>query len=274
MRNNVRRRDLTLSRWRCAASATALAGICASASCSGLIGGKTIIPETRKFIIEADPILRVAIPFSERPYPFKVEVDKFSVSRVYDKNQIVFRLSPQELREDRFHRWAVRPSEMITDAVEAYLKLSPPLFADIRQQFLDVEPDFSIQGTVKAIERFDSGNVWFARLAMSIQLVSRDNNVIWRDDFVDEEEVYIEDFSHTVLTMSRMLRVRMEQYIHEIDRIFLIRQLQETGQPYEFLLDEEALGDMESEAVLADSANFERRSHPDYDIVPGRLLPE
>ena len=183
-------------------------------------------------------------------------------------------MSPQELREDRFHRWAVRPSEMITDAVEAYLKLSPPLFADIRQQFLDVEPDFSIQGTVKAIERFDSGNAWFARLAMSIQLVNRDNEVIWRDDFVDEEKVYVEDFSHTVLTMSRMLNVRMEQYIHELDRIFLIRQLQESGQSYEFLLDEEVLEDMQAEAVLADSSDGERRPHPDYDIVPGKLVPE
>ena len=242
-------------------------------SCSGLIGGKTVVPETRKFIIEAES-LKISMPHSERPYPFKVQIAKFAVSRAYERHQIVFRLSKEEMRDDRIHRWAVRPSEMITDAVEGYLKSSPALFADIRQQYLDVEPAFNIQGTVKAIERFDSGDQWFARLAMSIQLVDRDNKVIWRGDFDDVEQVYVENFSHTVSEMSGMLRNRMEQYIRELDRHFLIQKLQAEGKPYEFLLDEEILDVIETEATQEDSTDDSGRPHPDYDIVPGKLVPE
>ena len=255
------------------AIAAAMVGAGGMLSCSGLIGGKTVVPETRKFIIEAEP-MKLSLPHSERPYSYRVSIEKFAVSRVYDKNQIVFRLSPQEIREDRYHRWAVRPSEMMTDAVEAYLKSSPALFADMRQQYLNVEPDFSFQGTVKAIERYDSGDQWFARLAMSLQLVDRDNTVVWRDDFDAEEQVYVEDFSHTVLTMSRILRNRMEQYIRELDRHFLIQKLQSEGKPYEFLLDEEILGVIEAEEALDDTTGGPGRPHPDYDIVPGKLVPE
>jgi len=253
--------------------AAAMVGAGGLLSCSGLFGGKTVVSETRKFIIEAEP-MRLSIPHSERPYPFRVSIEKFAVSRVYDKNQIVFRLSPQEISDDRYHRWAVRPSEMMTDAVEAYLKSSPALFADIRQQYLNVEPDFSLQGTVKAIERYDSGDQWFAHLAMSLQLVDRDSKVVWRDDFDTEEQVYVEDFSHTVLTMSRILRNRMEQYIRELDRHFLIQKLQSEGKPYEFLLDEEVLEVIETEAAKNDSTGDPDRPHPDYDIVPGKLVPE
>ncbi len=253
--------------------AVLLSGLLAAGTggCAQLIGGKTVVPETRKFIVEAETI-RLSLPHSERPYPYRVAIEKFAVSRVYDKNQIVFRLSPHEMREDRYHRWAVRPSEMITDAVEAYLNMNPALFIDISQQFLDVEPDFSLRGTVKAIERFDSGDVWIARLAMSMQLVDRNNRVVWHVEFDDEQQVYLEDFSHTVETIRKILRTRMERYIRELDRHFLIQKLQSEKRPYEFLLDEEVMEELE--AAPADSADAAPTSNPDYEIVPGKLAPE
>ena len=256
----------------CRRSLVLLSGLLAAGTggCTQLIGGKTVVPETRKFIVEAET-LRLSLPHSQRPYPYRVAIEKFIVSRVYDKNQIVFRLSPHEMREDRYHRWAVRPSEMITDAVEAYLKMNPALFLDIRQQFLDVEPDLTLQGTVKAIERFDSGDLWIARLAMSMQLMDKSNKVIWRADFDEERQVYIEDFSHTVETLRQILRTRMVRYIRELDRHFLIQKLQREGKPYEFLLDEEVMGELEA---AADTVNASPAANPDYEIVPGKLAPE
>ena len=65
-----------------------LAGFLSSLiGCSGLLGGKTVLPQLRKFIIEAEP-LRLNIPESERPYSFKVEVGDFEVSRLYDEGLI------------------------------------------------------------------------------------------------------------------------------------------------------------------------------------------
>ena len=87
------------------AAAIALAAACAS--CTSLIGGKAEIRENRKFIIESAP-LSLSLPNSERPYALHVEVGKFDVSRLYDRNQIVLRQSAEEIREKAYHSWAVR----------------------------------------------------------------------------------------------------------------------------------------------------------------------
>lgn len=243
-----------------------------AAACSSLVGGKAKIPERRKFIIEAAP-LRLSLPNSARPYAHRLEVQEFAVSRLYDRDQIVFRLSPEEIREDRWHVWAVRPSQMITDAVEQYMR-DARLFTDIRQEFLDTAPDFTFSGTVNAIERFDSGDQWYARLAMTMQLVDRGNEVIWRRTFGEQpEQVYNPDFGHTVEAMKERLRRYMAQAIPEIDLQIHIRMLQEQGEPYEHLL---AVGT--GEAMAAPDTTAAEGSipgaHPHYEIIPGRLTPD
>jgi len=245
--------------------------------CSGLIGGKTVIPERRKFILQP-MAARLSLANSERPYPYKVQIEKFAVSRLYDRDQIVFRLSPEEIREDRWHVWAVRPSEMITDAVEQYLK-DAHLFTDIRQEFLDASPDFTFTGTVKAIERYDSGDQWYAVLTITMQLVDRHSEVIWQRSFGaergDERRVYIADFTHTVVAMKEQLRTYMEEAIREIDLQVHIRMLQEAGLSIDDLLDA-SNGVTAAPADTADTGPEGRvpGSHPHYEIIPGKLTPE
>jgi len=242
--------------------------------CSGLIGGKTKIPERRKFILQPMSS-RLSLPNSKRPYPYKVQIEKFAVSRLYDRDQIVFRLSPEEIREDRWHVWAVRPSEMITDAVEQYLK-DARLFTDIRQEFLDARPDFTFAGTIKAIERYDSIDQWYALLTIPMQLVDRHNEVIWQRNFgAQPRRVYNADFSHTVVAMKEQLRMYMEQAIRDIDLQVHIRMLHDAGQPYEHL-QRATNGETAAPADTAVAAPEGRipGTHPHYEIIPGRLAPE
>ena len=246
------------------------------AGCGGLLGGKAEIRQHRRFIIEAEP-LSLNLPYSQRPYAFKVEIGAFEVSRLYDQEKIVFRLSPQEIEDDRYHRWAVRPGDMITDAVEQYIR-DAHLFTDIRQEFVDTRPDFTLTGTVKAIERFDSGNLWYARLVMSVQVVDKRNEIFWGPREFDSglEQVYLEDFSHTVVTLSRRLRRNMAEVIRELDIRFLTRKLQEQGLPFAHLLDrpnegENGIGD--SGQAVADTASSSLAPHPDYEIIPGKAVP-
>ena len=79
-------------------------------SCSGLLGGKTVIREHRKFVVDDSIPLNASMPqLSEKPYPYKVAVERFEVSRWYDQDKVVFRLSQQELRDDSYLRWAPSP---------------------------------------------------------------------------------------------------------------------------------------------------------------------
>ncbi|MFH1567557.1 MAG: ABC-type transport auxiliary lipoprotein family protein [Gemmatimonadota bacterium] len=248
-----------------------LAGVTCLCACGSLIGKRSDVPERRKFIIEAAP-LRITVPRSARPYPYRLEVREFAVSRMYERDQIVFRLSPEEIREDRWHVWAVRPGQMITDAIEQYLR-DARLFTDIRQEFLDTNPDYSFSGTVNAIERFDSGDQWYARLTLTMQVMDQQNQIVWRHTFGEQaEQVYNPDFGHTVETMKQLLRRYMEEAIPEIDLQVHVRMLQAQNQPYEDLL---VAAPAEAATVADTTAGGSMPgAHPHYEILPGKVAPD
>ncbi|MBT3346380.1 MAG: hypothetical protein HN712_06265 [Gemmatimonadetes bacterium] len=243
-----------------------------STSCSQFIGGKTEIRERRKFIIEAAP-LHLSLPHSERPYEYRVLLESFSVSRFYERDQLIYRLSPEEIRDDRYNTWAVRPSDMITDAVESYLKQAQ-LFTDLRQSFLDVNPDFTFSGSVRAIERFDSGDRWYVRLDVDLQLVNQQNQIIWQFPFEPvQEEVFDADPVFAVQAMRELVRYNMERAIRDLDRKLLIRKLQTAGQDISFLLDNENGGAV-ADTIADDSVEEMPRSTQDYVVLPGTLITE
>ena len=236
--------------------------------CSFLLPSEVKVKRQRKFMLVIEP-LRLDTPESERPYAFEVEVGEFDVSRLFDVNQIVFRLSPEEIKVDEQHRWAVRPKVMITDAVEQYLK-DAKLFTVITQDFQDSDPDYTLRGTVKAIERVDSGSLWYAHLDMTMQLVDRSNKVVWDRDFDREpQQVYQRDFSHTVVTLSQILRRNMEEAIEELDRTFLIRKLQEEGREFDHLQDMTNGARARVDTARADTADTPL-APIGYEIIPGK----
>ncbi|MBT4100599.1 MAG: hypothetical protein HOM68_06405 [Gemmatimonadetes bacterium] len=241
-------------------------------SCGQLLPGKAERRVRRQFVIEAEP-LRFSIPHSERPYEYRVQVEEFSVSRFYERDQIVFRLSPEEVRFDPDNVWGVRPSDMITDAVEAYLKQAQ-LFTDIRQEFLDSSPDFTLTGSVAAIERFDSGDRWFVRLDVSMQLLNSQNTIVWQMDFDPvEEEVFDSDPVISVRALRELLRYNMERGIREIDRRVLLLKLQSEGRDISILLDNEN-GDAVADTIEGASTEEIPRSTKDYVVLPGTLITE
>lgn len=263
----------SLKRWHRALSLVLLTSLLPA--CSQLLGGKAVIQQNRKFVVDDSIPLRVALPSSQRPYPYKVAVERFDVSRLYDRSQVIYRLSPEEIREDTHLRWANRPSDMITDAVEGYLRQSL-LFKDVRQEFLE-EPDYTLSGTVKAIERIDSGDQWYAKLALAMQLTDKDGVVIWQDDFGFGEpvQVYHEDFVQSVAKMNQMLHGYMIQAVKGIDLQILLRKYRSEDRPIEQidqLLAEYANG---ATATASSDSNAPRLlgPHPHYEVIPGKPTP-
>ncbi len=241
-------------------------------SCGQLLGARAERRIRRQFVIEAQP-LRLAMPLSERPYKYRIQIEEFSVSRFYERDQIVFRLSPEEVRFDPDNVWGVRPSDMITDAVESYLKQAQ-LFTDIRQEFLDTSPDFTLTGAVAAIERFDSGDRWFVRLDVSMRLLDAQNTIIWHMNFDPiEEEVFDPDPVIAVRAKRELLRYNMERAIRGIDRTMLLRKLQAEGRDISILLDSE-MQDAASDTLDGESAEEIPRSTKDYVVLPGTLVGE
>ena len=239
-------------------------------TCTSLIGGKAEIPERRKFTIVTHP-LNLRLKNSKRPYPFNLQLKKLSVSGNYDRDQIVFRLSEFEIKDERWNIWADRPSKMITDVIEEYLN-DANLFTGISQEYLDARPDYILSGTVRAIERFDSGDTWYAHLSMTWKLVdAKTNEVFWADDFDKTDQLYQQDMSYTIESMSGILRGEVEKAIRDIDFKFANKWRLESGE--ELLLRENGENLEDGVAAAADSTNAAYGSDSDYELLPGRLAP-
>ena len=251
----------------------ALTLIIALNGCAQLIGGKTEIPERRKFTLVNHP-LRLALKGSKRPYPFSVQVQKFVVPGIYDRDQIVFRLSEYEIKDDKYHLWANRPSKMLTDIVGQYLN-NATLFTQISQEYLDKRPDYILSGTVKAIERFDSGDLWYAHLSMSLKLVdTKTSEVFWTREFDERPRVFFKDMAYSVEALSHILHEQMGQSISEMDFKFLNKMRQVEGQSIEEIAMEPEGQSPEITQARNDTLHHLFAPNPDYEIIQGKLAPE
>lgn len=265
-------RNETLNGMRRCGVLSALLGLLVGlTACAQLLGGHTETPPNRFYLITAESV-RSFLKNSERPYPFQVQIKTFDVQRAYNRNEIIFRRDRYELQRDPFHSWAVRPGDMITDAIQQYFRAAT-LFTQMGgdRSFLDQRPDFILSGKVKVLERYDSGDIWAARLAMSMELMRQgDAQVIWRADFDKERQVFNPDMSYTVAAFSEILRVQMEQYIREIDFVFLNMKRGRAGTPFEPF---PAVSDTGLAASSSDTTDHVSTDTSDYELIPGKLVP-
>jgi hypothetical protein len=123
----------------------------------------------------------------------------------------------------------MKPGDIIMDRVEAHL-LSANLFDELRREFLDAYPDYRLEGTVNALEKYEGGDIFFGHLAMTFRLVRQeDRKEVWRYAFDERKKVYDPDMVYTVIALREILETEMIHVITELDRIF--REIM--GQPRE-----------------------------------------
>jgi len=243
----------------------------ALASCSQLLGGKAEIRQKRRFTVAVEPV-RGYLEKSQRPYSATVQIQTFDIAGAYSLSEIVSRRSLYELRRDPLHVWGQRPRDMITDVVGQYLR-NAQLFTRLASErdLLDRRPDYILNGTIRALERFDSEDRWFARILMSMQLVRQeDGKVIWRGEITadDEIEVFNADMQYTVQAMSEILRRKMEQFIRQMDLIFLNMQ-------YPATVPELAESSADTTQVAQTDTVDSAPAIPGYyEMIPGKLAPE
>ncbi|MEW6754113.1 MAG: ABC-type transport auxiliary lipoprotein family protein [Candidatus Latescibacterota bacterium] len=240
-------------------------------ACSQLLGSVAQVEQKRRFTLVWEPI-RGDVPGSERPYPVTVQVRPLSMAGAYDQTEIVTRRSPYELERERYRVWAQRPGEMLTDLVAEYLRAAR-LFARLASpdELLNERPDYVLTGAVDAIERFDSGDRWFARLALSLQLVrQQDGAVVWRGEIPQElkVEVYSPGMEHAVEAQSEILRRNMEQFVQQIDVAL--------GPAGRTLRAPAGAAGAAADTMGQVGANGGRPEAPPpyYEFIPGKVAPE
>src|SRR5262249_27972746 len=124
-----------------------------------------------------------------------VRVRNLNAEDVYDKFQIVVRRSPYELHYSDSNVWAVKPYQMVSDIVARRL-VDDHVFAQATRELGETRPAFTLGGELHAIEVYDSNDLWFAHLAMSMTLTRfTDGERVWSFEYDERKPVTSTSFS-------------------------------------------------------------------------------
>ena len=189
--------------------------------CSIISGNKV---QTRSYYILSYMPATVIPGYSLHPYKYSLQVGPIQVQRIYNRQNILYRYSPQQLQYYDLQQWAVRPDQMFTDIIQKHLE-SIPLTNRISTDFFDQRPDYRLEGMVEALEKYDAGDLFFAHLAMTFNLVRvEDGTNIWDYSFDQRRQVFQPEMVYTVQGLSAILQSELDIVATQIDSLFFTIQ--------------------------------------------------
>lgn len=152
-------------------------------------------------------VLNQSIPLSPPKRSLKglVRVRDLDADAVYEKFQFVVRRSPYELRYSDRNVWAVKPDSMLSDIIARSLA-EARVFSGVTRHLGDTRPDYILGGKLHAIEVYDSGDLWYAHLAVSLRLTRfRDGEALMAFKFDERKHVPARTFSQAARALSELL---------------------------------------------------------------------
>lgn len=155
------------------------------------------------------------------PYPCTIRLRDFSIEEAYNRPQIVYRQSPFALQYYVYRVWAVKPARMVTDLVYKHLE-TRNLVSSVTRRFDEgPKPDYELSGVIEALEEYDSEELWFAHLAIRMNLVRlSDGQSIYTRRFDIRKRVYKHNPENVIRELSALMEYIMTQAAHDMDRMF------------------------------------------------------
>lgn len=107
-------------------------------------------------------------------------IERFQATPLASDERLVYRDSPYEGKYYHYHRWITSPEEMVTekaidqlDASNLFNRVVPfPKFSNV---------EYILMGTIKALEEWDEGDQWYARVQIAFELFDRNTEQsVWK----------------------------------------------------------------------------------------------
>jgi ABC-type uncharacterized transport system auxiliary subunit len=215
---------------------------------------------TKNYYILNYPLVKSVPPFSKRPYRYALQISSFDIQPIFNRQNIVYRYSPNQIQYYELERWAVRPDNMITNLVFKHFEAAG-LTNRVGINFFDTRPDFRIEGMVEAIEKFDARDLFFAHLAISMKMLrTLDGTQVWEYSFDVRKQVYQREMVYTVQALSSIFQREMDTVVSQLDSLFFTM---ETGVP----LDKSIVHPLTQKPAQTDSTKSEI-DESGFEIIP------
>ena len=195
-------------------------GTIAGILCMGVIIGCASIPIRHYYEMNYLPASHWS-RLNPSPYPCTIRVADFDIEQAYNRPEIVYRQSPFQLQYYYYRVWAVKPARMVTDLIYKHLIMAELASHAVRRYDESPKPDYNLTGNIEAIEEYDSGELWFAHLAITMNL-SRisDGSPIYTRRFDLRKRVYQHTPEYVIREMSSLMEYIMTQVIRDLDGKF------------------------------------------------------
>lgn len=140
--------------------------------------------ETHYYALSAQKISQ-----AEKPFPYRVVVQKFTADPAYTQTNIVYRESPYDFMFYRNDLWATSPDHQVKELFVSELE-SSGLFARVEERASEI-PDMEISGHLKALEEVDSDSTdRFARVAVEISLRdAKSGKTLWKKSYDEKNKL-------------------------------------------------------------------------------------
>lgn len=172
---------------------------------AGCFGARSL--QRRFYVLHVDTGSRP----SESTVRGLIRIRDMDAESVYDKFQIVIRQSPWQLRYSGSNLWAVRPNVMVSDLIGRTMQDSA-VFSAVTRELSEARPDFTMAGKLEALEIYDSEEVWYAHLALTLRLNRfGDGRQLWRFEFDERKPIGSTEVAHAVRAMSELLQLAMRR---------------------------------------------------------------
>lgn len=166
---------------------------------------------------------------SKPRFPVTLRIKEPGIVLAYDRPQIVYRYDPYRFKYYNYKFWVAKPQQMLAEIVHRHLKHAN-LFDEVSLSFQRQVPQYELEGEIAAIEEYDSGDKWYAHLALSFRLVRfEDRQVIWTFGFDETREVFNKEPVYVVRAMSELVDEQMVLFLEGIEKAMAQESLPGTG---------------------------------------------
>ena len=142
-------------------------------------------------------------PPPPRAIASSVAIRQFRSAEYLRGGPIVYRSSPEQIGYYAYHRWAVDPRNVVTNALAERLR-AQGMFAEVTVYDGRSDPDYILSGRLEKLEEIDDAKRVRVEVALSAQLVDvRTGKTVWTNYVSDSGRVEQKTFNAVVAEMSR-----------------------------------------------------------------------
>lgn len=144
----------------------------------------------------------IADPPPQEKASASIAIREFTSATYLREGPIVYRSSPEQLGFYAYHRWAVDPREVVTNAIADHLR-GDGKFAHIKIYDGHSDSDYILSGRLEKLDEVDYEKGVKVEVAVSAQLVElRTGKTVWANSAADSSRVDHHSISAVVAEMS------------------------------------------------------------------------